>query len=284
LSLDLAFLKDWIGRGTEAEDMITPRLLAEFRATLAPHLASAKPGEAPLGLHWCLAPPIVPMAELGVDGHAAKGGFLPPVPLPRRMWAGGEVISHAPLLAGDTVTRRSAVEDLSIKDGRTGPLCFVAVRHEFWTARGLAASERHDIVYRSTEQAPKSPVATAPKPLAAVLHADLSWQVEASPALLFRYSALTFNGHRIHYDYPYVTGVEGYAGLIVHGPVQATLCLNIAGAVAGSMPRQFRYRNLVPLIAGQTFTVAAARRPDGGIDCWTQDATGQICMRGEVLP
>lgn len=283
--LDLAFLQEWIGRASEAEDIVTPRLIAEYRATFEAHLADTPADEAPLGLHWCLAPPVTPMSELGADGHAAKGGFLPPVPLPRRMWAGGEVETHAPLHAGDTVTKRSVVESVSLKQGRSGPLCFVAVRHTFSTVRGIALSERHDIVYRGADAA--SPGQTRPSQTQAGKSmpqedqpADRTWEVETSPVLLFRYSAMTFNGHRIHYDRPYVTDVEGYPGLIVHGPIQATVCLNMAATLAGRTPRLFRFRNVSPLFAGGSFRVTGARGADGTITCATRSAE-RVCMEGE---
>ncbi len=276
MDLDVGHLKSWIGQSMEAEDVVTPRLIAEYRATFEGLLSETPNGDAPLGLHWCLAPPIVPMSEIGGDGHPTKGGFLPPVPLPRRMWAGGEVESHAPLLVGDVVTKRSTVESVAAKQGRTGPLCFVTVRHAFSTARGLAMSERHDIVYREAGagSAPKAAEPAASRP------ADRTWEVKASPVLLFRYSALTFNGHRIHYDQPYVTGVEGYAGLVVHGPIQAAVCFNMAATLAGRVPRRFSFRNVLPMTAGETFTVAGARQTDGRIACWTQSGS-RVCMEGE---
>ena len=287
MSVDIAHLRGWVGREAEAVDLVTPRLAAEFRATFAPHLAQGEDEDAPLAIHWCLSPAIVPATEIGPDGHPKRGGFLPPVPLPRRMWAGGEVEIHEPLRVGDSVTRRSTIQDVSLKEGRSGALCFVAVRHEYGTARGLAVSERHDIVYREAETAasaaPKhkaAPKAAPAKP--EPRHADLTWSVEANSLLLFRYSALTFNGHRIHYDLPYVTGEEGYAGLVVHGPIQATLLLNAAAALGGLPPRRFRYRGLSPLIAGGTFTVSAARGPDGSIACWTQSAEGRTCMEADA--
>ena len=281
--LDREHLRGWIGRTAEASDVVTPRLLAEYRATFEPRLMPVPADEAPLGLNWCLAPAIAPIHELGEDGHPARGGFLPPVPLPRRMWAGGAVEHHAPLWVGDEVTRRSSVEGVTFKEGRTGPLCFVTVRHAYATQRGLALSERHDIVYRGADPAPAPPrEPSAPRPAGAARHADVTWQVAASPVLLFRYSAMTFNGHRIHYDQPYVTDVENYPGLIVHGPVQGTLCLNLAAMLIGAVPARFSFRNLSPLTAGTSFTVAAARRPDGTVTCWTQSADGRICMEGEA--
>ena len=278
-AVDEAHLRSWIGREAEATDIVTPRLAEEFLATFAPHLG-AETGEAPLGLHWCLSPAIVPADGLGPDGHPARGGFLPPVPLPRRMWAGGELEVHAPLRIGDTVTRRSRIEDVSVKSGRSGTLCFVAVRHEYDAGRGVAVSERHDIVYREAA----APGGAVPKPPAPAegAPADLDWSVAADPVLLFRYSAITFNGHRIHYDLPYVTGEEGYPGLVIHGPIQATLLLNMAARLGGRPPARFAYRGLSPMTGSQSFTVRGAADADGGLRCWTEDAAGTVCMRASA--
>jgi 3-methylfumaryl-CoA hydratase len=268
----------------EAEDIVTPRLVAEYRATLDPNLAAVAAGDAPLALHWCLAPPISAMAALGPDGHAAKGEFLPPVPLQRRMWAGGSITTKAALRLGDHVHRRSIIADVSVKEGRSGTLCFVSVDHEYATDRGVALTERHDIVYRDAA----SPSASAGKTVeleaaAAARPADLTWHVEASPTLLFRYSAMTFNGHRIHYDQPYVTQIEGYPGLVVHGPIQASLLFNLAAELGGGVPAQFRYRGLSPLFANQSFAVKGTRRSEGGIRCWTENTAGHVCMEAEIL-
>ncbi len=275
--MDIDHLRTWIGRTEEASDLVTPRLIASYAATFAPHLAPCPAGDAPLALHWCLAPPIAPMSALGADGHPAKGGFLPPVPLPRRMWAGGSIETLAPLREGDLVTRRSRIGDVTAKDGRSGPLCFVAVDHEISTARGMALRERHNIVYREAMNLPAAAPAAAraePQP------ADLSWEIDAGPVLLFRYSALTFNGHRIHYDQPYVTQEEGYDGLVVHGPIQATLMLNIAATLAGNLRLKLDYRGLSPLTAGGAFLVKARRQDDGTIRTWTEGADGRLRMEG----
>ncbi len=276
--LDIAFLRGWIGRTAEAEDLITPRLVDSYRATFDPHLAPVGAGEAPLALHWCLAPAIAPMAELGPDGHLIKGEFLPPVPLPRRMWAGGEIEPIAPLTIGDRVAIRSIIDNVRAKRGRSGLLCFVTVRHEISTERGVAIRERHDIVYRDgAAGGPKESPAAPPR---AARPAERTWRVDASPVLLFRYSALTFNGHRIHYDYPYVTGVEDYAGLLVHGPLQATLLLNLAAVMGGGAPALMRYRAVAPLIGGHSFEVEGARDGDRAISCWTRSAGIPIAMQG----
>ena len=238
--IDIDHLRGWIGRTREVEDLVTPRLVAEYRATLAPHLAPVPEGEAPLALHWCLAPETPPADTLGPDGHAAKGGFLPPVPLPRRMWAGGEVEILGPLRLGDRVARRETVSDVAVKEGRTGTLCFVTVRHEYLTERGPAIRERQDIVYREASR----PGEALPAPRMAPAEAEAAWSVEANPVLLFRYSAMTFNGHRFHYDHPYATGVEGYAGLVVHGPMQVpggqwvAQCIDPQGAMFGMVAPQ----------------------------------------------
>ncbi|GJE04597.1 FAS1-like dehydratase domain-containing protein [Methylobacterium isbiliense] len=277
--LDIDHLRQWIGRTREAEDLVTPRLVAEYRATLAPHLAPVGEGEAPLALHWCLAPETPAADALGPDGHAAKGGFLPPVPLPRRMWAGGEVETLGPLRLGDRVVRRETVADVAVKEGRTGALCFVTVRHEVETPRGVAIRERQDIVYREASRpgTPAAPASAAPASPAAEPAAEGAWRIEADPVLLFRYSAMTFNGHRFHYDHPYATGVEGYAGLVVHGPMQASLLLNLAAVQLGRVPARFRYRGVSPMIAGQVFTVAGRAGPEG-FEGWTAEAGGRLCM------
>jgi 3-methylfumaryl-CoA hydratase len=279
MTIDLDHLRTWIGKTDDVSDIITPRLVAEYRATFDGFLAPMAEGAAPLALHWCLAPPIVPMAQLAADGHPAKGGFLPPVPLPNRMWAGGLIETQAALRSGDDVARHSTIADLNLKEGRSGPLCFVSVRHEISSPRGLAIVERHDIVYRNPADRPAAspPPAAPPQPR----RSEISWRVAADPVLLFRYSAMTFNGHRIHYDHPYVTGTEGYPGLVIHGPIQATLLFNLAATAGGRVPASFSYRALSPLTGTQTFTVAGAD-DNGEFLCWTEAADGRICMEARA--
>lgn len=269
-------LSAWIGRSeTAPPETLTPGLLDRFRATLAPHLGET--GAAPAGIHWCLSPPAVSAAGLGPDGHPAKGGFLPPVPLPRRMWAGGELEFLDPLRAGDTVTRTSRIADIQTKTGRSGALCFVTVAHELSTTRGLALRERHDIVYR--------PAAAAPAPAAAPdarEGADTEWQIVVDPVLLFRYSALTFNGHRIHYDEPYAREVEFYPGLVIHGPLQATLMLNLAAAQGGGLPRRFAFRGRSPACGPQTMRIHAWRTGDT-LELATVTAAGATAMTASAV-
>jgi 3-methylfumaryl-CoA hydratase len=270
----------WIGRSREGHDLVTPRLMAEFRATLSPHLAPMPDGEAWPALHWCLAPETPAADTLGPDGHAAKGGFLPPVPLPRRMWAGGEIETLAPLREGDAVTRVETVRDVAFKEGRTGRLCFVTVDHEVRTPRGVAIRERQDIVYREAAGAQTGGTAQAERDDPSAYEAVRS--VSATPVLLFRYSAMTFNGHRFHYDRPYATQVEGYADLVVHGPMQASLLLNLATTQLGRVPARFRYRGLSPMTANQTFAVCG-RATEAGWEGATLDAQNRVCMRAAVI-
>lgn len=243
--------ENWIGKSVTHEDVITQRLQDEYRSTLSPQLFKPKTDdECPPGLHWCVALPRQNIAELGPDGAEAKGVFLPPVPLPRRMWAGGQIETLKPLQVGDQVKRVTTISDVKSRQGKTGALCFISVVHEIFGGGALAIRERHDILYREA-----SIESTQPKPPVEAPKGDLEWRVEATPLLLFRFSSVTFNGHRIHYDLPYAQQLEGYNGLLVHGPMQAALTLNQISTLRGKVPRVFDYRCVSPLIAGQTFRV-----------------------------
>lgn len=260
---DIEHLKTWIGRTRESRDVITPRLANSLAAVLDQTPTLAEGDVAPPGIHWCLSPEIAPMSGLGPDGHPARGDFLPPVPLPRRMWAGGELAFAGELRVGDAITRRSRIADLALKTGRSGALCFVTVTHDYLGPQGTVLSERHDIVYRPLETA--APAAAAPLPVPAAVESE---RVEASPVLLARYSAVTFNGHRIHYDRDYCQREEGYPGLLVHGPLQATLLLRLARRRNGDrMPALFRFRGVSPLFDGGRFSVNAGEA-DGQRQFW----------------
>lgn len=272
---------NWIGKSMEVMDLVTPRLVEEYRVTLAPFLAPAPADEAPLGFHWCLSPSLAPMDELGGDGHPRKGGFLPPVPLPRRMWAGGHIDFHGPIKVGDEVRRRCTIASIEMKEGRSGPLCFVGVKHDYLTPRGLALSEQHNIVYREAVGPGGERPASAAPAGRALPPGAIACRVTPSPTLLFRYSAVTFNGHRIHYDRPYATGVEGYDDLVVHGPLQATLMLNRAVAEKGAAASRFSYRGLAPLTSGADFEIVVDLGSERA-SCWTQRAGGPVNMQGEI--
>jgi len=274
--LDLDHLRQWIGRSTQAADIVTAQLVKGLRATLFQEIGEPKPGDAaPWTVHWCLAQPVFPMSALSQDGHPTRGGFLPPVPLPRRMWAGGELEFFNAMRVGDEVTRTSRIADVTVKTGSTGVLCFVSVDHLVTTPRGTALRERQDIVYRdmSTSSAPAKPAA----PPSVAKHRESHM---ADPVLLFRYSALTFNGHRIHYDRDYVTRVEGYPGLIFHGPLQAAFIVELAANLhGGAPPKKFSYRGLQPLFEGSEFSVNA-NDAGTGMELWTANSAGQPTMKG----
>ena len=276
-AIDLDHLRTWIGRSEVSSDIVTAQLTRALRATLFLDIGKPQPGDiAPSTAHWCLAQPVVPMAELGPDGHPARGGFLPPVPLPRRMWAGGELHFLDALRVGDEVTRTSTIKDVTMKTGSTGALCFVAVEHLITTLRGLAIRERQDIVYRDMPAPGQSvPAATTPAAAPSAQHHETHM---ADPVLLFRYSALTFNGHRIHYDRDYVTKVEGYPGLVFHGPMQAALLVEFAARLKGAVPKIVSYRGVQPLFDGSEFSVNA-NDTSKGLELWTANARGEPTMK-----
>jgi 3-methylfumaryl-CoA hydratase len=274
---NLDHLRQWIGRSNEATDVVTAQLVKGLRATLFMEIGEPKPGDAaPFTAHWCLGQPVYPMSELGPDGHPTRGGFLPPVPLPRRMWAGGELEFFKALRVGDEMTRISRISDVTMKTGSTGVLCFVSVEHLITTPRGTVLRERQDIVYRDISTA----TAAAPaKPAAAPPAAQHRESHIADPVLLFRYSALTFNGHRIHYDRDYVTKVEGYPGLIFHGPMQAAFLVEFASRLHGGVPpKKISYRGVQPLFEGE-FSVNA-NVTGAGMELWTANSDGLPTMKG----
>jgi 3-methylfumaryl-CoA hydratase len=275
--LDLDHLRQWIGRTTEATDVVTAQLVKGLRATLFQEIGEPKPGDAaPFTVHWCLGQPVFAHDQLGPDGHPTRGGFLPPVPLPRRMWAGGQLEFLDSLRVGDAPRRNSRITDVTIKSGSTGQLCFVSVEHLVTTGRGLAIRERQDIVYRDIGGAPAASAKPAPPP-PVPQHRETHI---SDPVLLFRYSALTFNGHRIHYDRDYVTKVEGYPGLIFHGPLQAAFIIELAAKLhGGTPPKKFVYRGVQPLFEGSEFSVNASTTADG-MELWTANAEGQPTMKG----
>lgn len=250
--------EDWIGRSYARSEPVSARLIDQFRATLHGYLARA---DVPTGLHWCLAPDVVEPARLGRDCHPKTGIFLPALPLPRRMWAGGELAFHGAFAPGDLVTRATTIEDVAFKEGRSGRLGFVTQRHVYSVGGAPRLTERQDIVYRD-DSVPGT--ARPPEPAEDWPYAT-TWHITPDPTLLFRFSALTFNGHRIHYDYPYATEVEGYEGLVVHGPMQAVWMLNLATHLMGHLPARFSYRGLSPLICGAPVAIEA-RAATGGLE------------------
>ncbi|WP_185983789.1 FAS1-like dehydratase domain-containing protein [Aureimonas mangrovi] len=282
-AVDIDHLKGWVGRSEGVKDRIEPRLVEGFCATLDRTGEKVRRNEdAPLCIHWCLAPPIVPNSATGSDGHPARGGFLPPVPLPRRMWAGGEIEFRAPLKVGDLVERLSTIESMDMKVGRSGRLVFVSVRHAFSTERGVAVEERQDIVYR--DMPPRSGVRSAPGRAATSSASPNGGEpFDISTLALFRYSALTFNGHRIHYDRRYCIEEEGYPGLVVHGPLQATLLAHRAERRLGAPPSRFSYRGVKPLFDGDGLFLDAAPAEDGSLSLRATNRAGETTMEARAL-
>ena len=271
-------LQDWVGRSQEVADTIHPLHVRAFSATLNAPLA-AEPGDPlPELWHWLYFLPTVPLAEVGPDGHPKRGGFLPPVELDRRMWAGGRLTFHAELRVGDAVRQRSEILKVSEKEGRAGRMVFVTVRHETGSERGLAIEEEQDIVYVAM---PKAWVAPEPVPPPT----DAPWRetVTVDTVLLFRFSALTFNGHRIHYDLPYATEVEKYPGLVVHGPLQAMLLMDLAKRrQPGRRPRQFSFRGVRPLFHYERPELLGRPGAEGGHDLFVSNGVGATTMQAGV--
>jgi len=280
----LAHLQSWVGKTETTGDDITSAPVRALSATLDRDDSAPVAGSTVLPplWHWLYFLPQQRQSEIGPDGHPKRGGFLPPVPLPRRMWAGGRLrwLPENPLLVGQTVRRVSSIASVTHKAGRTGDLLFVLVKHEVHNSNGLALTEEHDIVYRAAAQ-PGDPV---PPPVAAEQGA--AWQREIVPddVLLFRYSALTFNGHRIHYDRRYVTEVEGYPGLIVHGPLIATLLADLVRRhVPDAFVKGFNFKVVRPTFDLHPFRLNGQPSVDGKtVQLWAQDHEGWLTMQGTV--
>jgi 3-methylfumaryl-CoA hydratase len=275
MTLDIEHLRTWIDRSETIEDVATLVPLRALTATLDRDDPPGQGDAIPPCWHWLYFLPVHRESEIGPDGHAKRGGFLPPVPLPRRMWAGSRIEFPAPLRAGQALSRTSRITDVSLKEGRTGPLVFVKVRHEIRGDGQVAVVDQHDIVYRDMPQPGEPAPAGVPTPT------DAQWtrRIEPDDVLLFRYSALTFNGHRIHYDRRYVTTVEGYPGLIVHGPLIATLLLDL---LRRELPKaqvtKYSFRAVKPLFDIASFDVCGRREDQHTVKLWARTPEGHLAM------
>lgn len=277
MTVNIDHLREWQGRTESRPDVITLTPVVALAATLDREDPFPQTGDAlPPLWHWLYFLTIYRQSEVGDDGHPRRGGFLPPVSLPRRMWAGSRLQFHHPLRVGETVTRISTIVEVNHKEGRSGPLVFVLVRHQISNAEGVALTEEHDIVYRDHPR----PGEPAPKPQ--VAPGDHAWlrEIHPDPVLLFRFSALTFNGHRIHYDRPYVTGVEGYPGLVVHGPLVATLLMDLLRRnLPGARVARFAFRAVRPLFDIAPFSLCGKVEADGKtVKLWAKDAEGSMTL------
>ncbi len=276
MSAELENLKKWIGEQESGVDYVTIPFVHRLAATLDRDDAMPKMGDVlPVGWHASLFPRVARHAQIGPDGHPARGDFLPPVPLPRRMFAGKRSTFISDLRIGDELTRVSTIKDVTIKTGRTGQMVFVTVTADTTSPRGLAISEEQDIVYRQDPDKNAPPPPPQPAPGTAV------WKNTVTPTevMLFRYSALTFNGHRIHYDYPYVTQVEGYPGLVMNGGLTTLLVYELARAHAKSPVKIMISRNVRPMFANRAISVCGEPSADGkSAKLWTQDDTGALTL------
>ncbi|MEM9470907.1 MAG: MaoC family dehydratase N-terminal domain-containing protein [Pseudomonadota bacterium] len=276
--MTLSDLTGWVGRSRSTRDTIDQGQLEKIAATFD----CPMPGEAaalPPGWHWAYFPDITPLSGIGRDGHQALGEFLPPITLPRRMWASGDLKIAQPLRIDETVDKTSTILSVEEKQGRTGHLVFVRVGHEFAGDRGGSMREEHQIVYR---EAP-APGAVPPEPMLPRDDADTSVTLIASPVQLFRYSAITFNSHRIHYDVDFCRDEEGYDGLIIHGPLTATLLMDLACKQApGRQLAGFTFRALSPLTHIHEFSLHVRKTSDTGFSVWACNHHCELAMTAEA--
>jgi 3-methylfumaryl-CoA hydratase len=272
---DRTEIKDWIGNRRTMTDVVTSWPLAALGATLDRRDPEPRAGDAvPPGWHWLYFLETSPASEVGPDGHPRRGDFLPPVQLPRRMWAGGRIEFSRPLKVGETAQRDSEIVSVENKQGRSGHLVFVTVRHTVTASGTAAVIEEHDIVYRDAPRPDEPSAALKPAP------GEAPWrrEVVADPVMLFRFSALIFNAHRIHYDIDFCHE-EGYPGLIVHGPLQTILLLDLCRRHESRPVRRFEYRAVHPLFHFERFTVNGAPTPDGSqAALWAANASGGYTM------
>lgn len=291
-AFDIREYRSWIGRTQCVSDVITERLARSLLATLDESDAeSLRTGVAPSGIHWCLAPALARNSEIRPDGHPLHSDLLPPIPLAQRMFAACSSELLQPLRIGDVVERLSTVENIVQKDGRSGPLCFVTIAHAYSTPRGLAVRDVQDLVFRDPAKSqpakyePAKAESTKPQvsPTQACGREGAEWQCRfaLSPVVLFRYSALTFNGHRIHYDKSYAVDVEGHAGLLVHSPLLGTLLLWYATSLRdGVVPRRFNFRSTAPMREADDIVLCAKSSPLG-LTLWALDG-GTCCMQADA--
>lgn len=278
-------LAAWIGREDRSQDILAPAMARRWLATL--DLPSRDDGPMPQGVHWCLGLPETPSARLGPDGHPLRDGgddtFLPPVTAPRRMWAGSACTFLHPLEIGAEISRTSRIEAIEEKQGSSGPLTFVTLRHETAAGGIPALVEQQTLVYRDPPP-PGSP--PAPPPPAEARFDESGWdavqRIVPDLPLLFRYSALTFNTHRIHYDADYVRDVERYRGAVVHGPLMATLLLQLAQERFGDNAlARFSFRGLSPAVVDEAL-VLALRGTATAIELGVFAADGRPVMKADA--
>ena len=280
MNQDLEKLKEWIGQQESAVDYVTVPAVHRLAATLDRDDPMPRTGDPlPIGWHAILFPRVVRHSQIGADGHPARGDFLPPVPLPRRMFAGKRTTFAQDLRVGDEVRRESTIAAVTVKQGRSGQMVFVTVKTNIFSPRGLAVSEEQDIVYRAEPDPDAPPPAPQPAP------ATAAWKntVTPDPVMLFRYSALTFNGHRIHYDHRYVTGTEGYPDLVMNGGLTTLLVYELARANAKTPVRHMSSRNVRALFVNRPIHFGGEPSADGkSAKLWAADKDGALALTAEA--
>jgi 3-methylfumaryl-CoA hydratase len=277
VDLDMAHLQSWVGHESQTEDVISAVSACLMAATLDQDTKFEAGDVLPPGWHWLYFHEPVKVSALGPDGHVARGGFLPPAPLPRRMWAAGKLTFIQPLLIGERAMKHSRIKSVEEKQGRSGQLCFVVVEHQISVEGNLRLREEQTLVYRDAPKPGERPI-SEPAPRVAYCTETL----QTDPVLLFRYSALTFNGHRIHYDVDYCRNVEGYPGLVVHGPLVATLLLDLFGRCYPNNPiAQFNFKAVSPLFHTQPFALHSLYDGQRG-HAWAANARGELAMSAAI--
>ncbi|MGM7697794.1 FAS1-like dehydratase domain-containing protein [Microbacterium sp. A84] len=266
-------LASWVGTTQEKTVLVRPEIDSALRGVLG--LPEDNGAGFLQGLHWLLFDEFVPVSQIGVDGHPKRGGFLPPIELPRRMWAGSRIEFLAPVHPGDELTRHSTIAAVTPKEGKAGPLVFVTVDHVVSSGNEVLIREQQDIVYMNI-----SPAASRAAEVEFNSESEASTTISPDEVMLFRYSALTRNSHRIHYDADYAREVELYPGLVVHGPLTATLLMWFSSQSAGSAPlRSFAFRGRSPLYVGDPLRLEADHTEDG-IATTARNAGGGVGMTG----
>lgn len=277
MKIDVDALMEWVGRTKTCSDVACAKPVRALSALLDCDDGEPQAGDPiPPCWHWLYFLPLYRSAEIGLDGHPLRGHFLPPVELPRRMWAGSRIAFLRPIAVGSAISRLSRILDVKAKVGRTGPLAFVRVLHEIGDAGGLALKEEQEIVFRELPS-PNDPL---PEARPAPLNAQWTQLIHPDEVLLFRYSALTFNGHRIHYDRRYAEKVEGYPGLVVHGPLIATLMLELLRRnLPDARVTNFSFRALTPTFDVNTFQVCGCQDSNGeSVRLWAKHNDGRLAM------
>jgi 3-methylfumaryl-CoA hydratase len=270
----------WIGKQSSTEALVTAYQADALTATLDRDDSPYKEGDAiPPGWHLFYIREVVKLRDTASDGHPKRGDFLPPIDLPRRMWAGTQATYHKPIHVGETIRNVTTIEAVTPKVGKTGPLVFLKLKHEISGEDGVATTELQDVVYREEAQ----PGAVAPEPPPAPAEAVWKRTIHPSPVLLFRYSALTMNSHRIHYDRTYVTEVEKYPGLLVHGPLTFTLLLDLFRRENSETAlKSFAVRAVSPIYDTHDFTVEGVPGDDGEASLWALNNDGRLAMSAKA--